>query len=118
MAIDLGVVEEAIRAMKYGVEKLCNGVSIHATYHTNNPDEYFKYISFTHRVKKHGSVVCYITYRCTATHKGKDPQLSSYEIYLPDYNRASAKKFKLRILGDNEAYKQALNYVVELFNNA
>lgn len=115
-AMDYSKLEACILMMDQALEKAHAGVvDVAPTYASGNYDEYFRYIAFTQRVLKDGKIVCYITYRLTKTRSTTPPALSSFEVFKPDYNRATSTKFKLSAYASpKEAFTKTYNYVCEL----
>lgn len=89
--LDLSKIESASYGMRISLSKLgyvvevTSAPSVDSSKATN---DYRKFIALTQRIlNSAGTLLCYLTYRCTQTTSVKHPQFSSYQIldvnYLP-----------------------------------
>jgi hypothetical protein len=112
--VDLKSFEDAAYAMKYAVAKYDPDYSLEGTRSSGSSDEYFKYIGITQRIKSHGKVVGYITYRTKEVRRKSDPvEFSSYEVFTESFSRTSSKKFRVEP-DPKKAFRAAYDEVIKL----
>lgn len=97
--LEIKTIEAASYYMKHSLEKV--GFIVEATYAPSSTglsvDGYRKYIALTQRVlNSSGTLLGYLTYRCTQTTSVKHPQFSSYQVLDANYNEIDGYKWHLK----------------------
>lgn len=112
--VDFESFEDVAYAMKYAVNKYDADYSLEGTRSSGSTDEYFKYVGLTQRIKSHGRVVGYVTYRTKEVRRKTDPvEFSSYEIFTDSFSRSSSKKIKIAP-DPKAAFRSAYDEIIKM----